>query len=75
MCPIRRRRGFDADADGNEILSDIRKILPQGFFSPPCPLRGEPSLVFPFPDYVNDASGSDDSDHSDLTDFTTVRRP
>ncbi|GBP34179.1 hypothetical protein EVAR_30732_1 [Eumeta japonica] len=25
--------------------------------------------------YDSDASGSDDSDHSDLTDFTTVRRP
>ncbi|GBP77153.1 hypothetical protein EVAR_38732_1 [Eumeta japonica] len=32
-----------------DIRSDIRKILPQGFFPPPYPLRSKPSLIFPPP--------------------------
>ncbi|KAL4721291.1 hypothetical protein ACJJTC_015437 [Scirpophaga incertulas] len=35
-----------------DIRSDIRKILPQGFFPPPYPLRSESSLIFPSPEDV-----------------------
>ncbi|KAL4719432.1 hypothetical protein ACJJTC_009058 [Scirpophaga incertulas] len=35
-----------------ECKSDIRKILPQGFFPPPYPLRSESSLIFPSPEDI-----------------------